>query len=252
LLLILVLASTRGRYAALLAAIIAFLSFDFFLIPPFYSFTIAHWEEWLALFVFLVTALITSQLTTVMRRSVELSRLREREARILYEVGRIMNSTDLLTEQLDSIVLSLYRVFMPWGVRACALLFPDSSGKLSIQADAPITIDRFTLSSEEMIVAAGVMAQEKVIEMGEGISTSMPVSSNHNLLLRFIPLKSNKKVLGVLCLYVERGSWFANHELMLAEPEQSTRQDTFFVTFLDQAILSIERARLRDRNSIGM
>src|SRR5438270_13251131 len=35
LLVILVLASTPGRYAAILAAVIAFLSFDFFLFPPF-------------------------------------------------------------------------------------------------------------------------------------------------------------------------------------------------------------------------
>ena len=33
LLLILALASTRGRYAAILAALVAFLSFDFFLVP---------------------------------------------------------------------------------------------------------------------------------------------------------------------------------------------------------------------------
>src|SRR5690348_8692811 len=81
LLLILLLASTRGRYAAILAAVIAALSFDFFLVPPFYSFTIARWEEWLALFVLLATALITSQLTLTMRQSIEQARLREREAR---------------------------------------------------------------------------------------------------------------------------------------------------------------------------
>ncbi len=63
LLLILVLASTRGRYAAILAAVVAFLSFDFFLVPPFYTFVISRWSEWIALFVFLATALITSQLS---------------------------------------------------------------------------------------------------------------------------------------------------------------------------------------------
>src|SRR5690348_128006 len=57
LLVILVLATTRGRYAALVAAVVAFLSFDFFLVPPLYTFVIARWEEWLALFVFLATAL---------------------------------------------------------------------------------------------------------------------------------------------------------------------------------------------------
>src|SRR6478752_69136 len=60
--LILLLASSRGRYTAIVAACIAFLSFDFFLVPPLYHFTIDRWEEWLALFVFLVAALLTSQL----------------------------------------------------------------------------------------------------------------------------------------------------------------------------------------------
>ena len=55
--------------------------FDFFLVPPFYSFTISRGEEWIALFVFLATALITSQLATVTRQSVEQARLREQEAR---------------------------------------------------------------------------------------------------------------------------------------------------------------------------
>ena len=37
LLVVLPLATTRGRYAAILAAVVAFLSFDFFLIPPLFS-----------------------------------------------------------------------------------------------------------------------------------------------------------------------------------------------------------------------
>jgi K+-sensing histidine kinase KdpD len=81
LLVVLALATMRGRYAALVAAVVAFLSFDFFLVPPFYSFTISRWEEWIALFVFLATALITSQLATVTRQSVEQARLREQEAK---------------------------------------------------------------------------------------------------------------------------------------------------------------------------
>src|SRR5947207_1359793 len=138
LLVILALATTRGRYGALVAAVVAFLSFDFFLVPPFYTFVISSWAEWIALFVFLATALIASQLATVTRESVEQARLREREAQILYEVGRVINSTGRLDEQLDSIVLSLVRVFSPWGVRECALLLSDENGILSIEADAPV------------------------------------------------------------------------------------------------------------------
>src|ERR1700730_5527684 len=82
LLVVLALASTRGRYAALLASVVAFLSFDFFLVPPLYTFVISRWEDWIELVVFLVTALITSQLATTSRQSVEQARLRGREARI--------------------------------------------------------------------------------------------------------------------------------------------------------------------------
>src|SRR3974390_380926 len=46
LLVILTLASTRGLYAAILASIIAFLSFDYFLVPPYYTLTIAKFDEW--------------------------------------------------------------------------------------------------------------------------------------------------------------------------------------------------------------
>jgi K+-sensing histidine kinase KdpD len=244
LLLILLLATTRGRYAALVAAVVAFLAFDFFLVPPLYTFVIARWEEWIALFVFLATALITSQLTTQTRQSVEQARLREREARILYEAGRVINSTGRLDEQLDSIALALVRVFSPWGVRECALLLPDEHGTLSIQADAPIRIERFTLSPEEMGAAQEVMVQGKIREM----SQSSPVSAAQNLILRLIPLKADDEVLGLLCLRIEHGvSWFASKQRMQAELEQPTDQAIFFWTFLDEAIRVIEQARLRAR-----
>jgi len=248
LLVILALATTRGRYAALVAAAVAFVSFDFFLVPPFYSFTISRGEEWIALFVFLVTALIASQLATVTRQSVEQARLREREARILYEAGRVINSTDRLDEQLDSIALSLVRVFSPWGVRECALLLPDENGTLSIQADAPIRIERFTLSPDEMVAAREVMSLGKMKEMSLASSTSQSASSGQNAILRLIPLKAGEQVLGVLCLRIEHGvSWFASKQRMQEEQEQPGDQATFFGTFLDQAILIIERARLRAR-----
>jgi K+-sensing histidine kinase KdpD len=244
LLVILALATTRGRYAALVAAVVAFVSFDFFLVPPFYSFTISRGEEWIALFVFLVTALIASQLATVTRQSVEQARLREREARILYEAGRVINSTDRLDEQLDSIALSLVRVFSPWGVRECALLLPDENGTLSIQADAPIRIERFTLSPEEMEAAQEVMVQGKIKEMRQ----ASPASAGENSILRLIPLKVENEVLGLLCLRIEHGvSWFASKERMQEELEQPTDQAIFFWTFLDEAIRVIEQARLRAR-----
>src|SRR5437870_1068357 len=59
LLVVWVLAITRGLYSSLIASLVAFFSFDFYLVQPLYTFTITRPEEWLALFFFLATAMIT-------------------------------------------------------------------------------------------------------------------------------------------------------------------------------------------------
>ena len=68
------------------------------------------------------------------------------------------------------------------------------------------------------------------------------------VLLRLIPLKAGNRVLGILCLRIEHGvSWFASIQRMQEAQERPNDQITFFWTFLDQAILIIEQARLRAR-----
>ncbi len=119
LLVVLTLASTRGLYAAILASVVAFLSFDFFLVPPFYTFTIAKFDEWLALFVFLVTAIITGQLASALRKRAEQARRREHETRILYKLVRATNSEEDLNRQLSIVARAVVDVFASWGVRGC-------------------------------------------------------------------------------------------------------------------------------------
>src|SRR5437868_6021559 len=86
LLVVLVLASTRGRYAAILASLVAFLSFDYFIVPPLYTFVIYRVEEWIALFVFLIDAILTGQLAVALRERAQEASRRERETRILYDL----------------------------------------------------------------------------------------------------------------------------------------------------------------------
>src|SRR5436305_10781236 len=62
LLAILVTAVSFGRGPAIVASLAAFLTFDFFFVEPFHTFTVADPEEWIALLLFLVTGVITSQL----------------------------------------------------------------------------------------------------------------------------------------------------------------------------------------------
>jgi two-component system, OmpR family, sensor histidine kinase KdpD len=260
LLVILTLASTRGLYAAILASIIAFLSFDYFLVPPYYTLTIAKFDEWLALFVFLVTAIITSQLASALRHRAEQARLREHETRILYELVRSTTSEESLQRQLSIIARAVVDVFSSWGVRDCEILLPDTKGKLIVQGSAKRSLDQVMLTSDEESTALWVMDQAQTVELHDVVLTSqnstdyapraiVRSTANKNIMrryIRMIPLEMGKKVHGVLCLFIEDNPRLLALERNLgAERERSNTQSAFFWTFVDQATSMIDRARLR-------
>lgn len=76
-----------GRTAAVLASIVAFLAFDWFFIDPKYQFTVQDPAEWLALCMFLLTSMVTGQLTAMLRSQVEEARLRRAETLALAEAS---------------------------------------------------------------------------------------------------------------------------------------------------------------------
>ncbi len=84
-----------GRIPAIIASVIAFLSFDFFFVEPVHKFTVSDPEEWVALLLFLVTAAVTGQLAAAQRLRAQEAQQREREALILYDVVRLMGEPDL-------------------------------------------------------------------------------------------------------------------------------------------------------------
>src|SRR5437899_930402 len=62
----------RGSKPALLASVLGVLSFNFFFLPPFHTFTIADPQNWVALTAFFVTALAVGQLSArAKQRAVE-------------------------------------------------------------------------------------------------------------------------------------------------------------------------------------
>ena len=56
-----------GLWPALLASFVSMLAYNFFFLPPLYTFTIADPENVVALFFFVVTAVIASNLTARVR-----------------------------------------------------------------------------------------------------------------------------------------------------------------------------------------
>ena len=90
-------ATAFGSGPAVLAAVAAFLTFDFLFVEPVHTFVVGAPEEWVALLLFLLTAVVTGQLAAGQRRRAEEARRREREATILYDVARLLNESDLQT-----------------------------------------------------------------------------------------------------------------------------------------------------------
>jgi two-component system, OmpR family, sensor histidine kinase KdpD len=260
LLVVLTLASTRGLYAAILASIVAFLSFDFFLVPPVYTFTIAKFDEWLALFVFLVTAIITGQLASALRKRAEQARRREHETRILYELVRATNSEEDLNRQLSIVARAVVDVFASWGVRDCEILLPDVKSRLAVQGSASQPADQVKLSPDEEATASWVMTQAQTVELHDvslvpqksgdygprAIVRSTATKEAVRRYIRMIPLKMGQQAIGVLCLFMQDDPRLIALEKSLGmERERSNSQTAFFWTFVDQATAVIERARLR-------
>lgn len=74
-----------GSKPALIASILGMLSFNFFFLPPFHTFTIADPQNWVALAVFFITALTVGQLSARARRRATEAEAQKSKIKQLYE-----------------------------------------------------------------------------------------------------------------------------------------------------------------------
>ena len=99
-----------GTAYALGVAIASMLAFNFFLLPPLYSFTLADSENWVALAVYLVTALVVSELAARGRNRAAEAEQREREAAFLARTSATLLESVHVQDELRSITVDLARV----------------------------------------------------------------------------------------------------------------------------------------------
>src|SRR5215510_3542008 len=85
LLVILFVATWWGSHPAYVASILGVLCFNFFFLPPVYTFTIADPQNWVALAAFLVTAITVGQLSARAKRRAEEAEAGRVEIERLYQ-----------------------------------------------------------------------------------------------------------------------------------------------------------------------
>jgi two-component system sensor histidine kinase KdpD len=126
LLAVLLIAAFWGLLESIIAAIAGVLCFNFFFLPPVLTFTIADPQNWVALFAFLATAIIGSQLSSYARKQTREAWNSKRETEQLYSLSRTILLLDEHTNAASQIARHIVRLF---GFRG-ALIFDRYSSTL--------------------------------------------------------------------------------------------------------------------------
>ncbi len=90
-----------GRGPSVLASVLSVATFDFFFVPPYFSFAVSDIQYLLTFAVMLVVALVISNLAVRIREQAELARYRERRTGVLYTMSRDLathRGTGMLTQ----------------------------------------------------------------------------------------------------------------------------------------------------------
>ena len=95
-------AARFGVRAAIAAAVLSFLAYDFFFVPPYYQFTIAEPEEFFALVIFLAVASLVGWLAGRARDQERLARASAQATSSLFEFSRKLSGAVTLDDILDT------------------------------------------------------------------------------------------------------------------------------------------------------
>lgn len=205
LLVVLWLAATFGRLPALLASVLAFLTYDFFFIPPLYHFTVDDPTQWISLSALLITSLVLGQVTASAQAHARAALESQQRTATLYAVSQLIVSTPEYASLLDALTHRIVAIFAPVGVTASAILQPDERGQLVIRATATTSRDTDPIDAgifhtmDRELAAQATWAFERNATVG-GFVALPGVASSRASLCFFVPLRSGNRAIGVLAI----------------------------------------------------
>jgi two-component system sensor histidine kinase KdpD len=217
--LIAVLASavTYGLWPSLFACLASVLAYNFFFLPPLYTFSIADPENVVTLFFFAVVALIASNLAARVRAQAIAARQRARMTEELYLFSRKLASAPALDDLLWATV---HQIALMLKVRVVILL-PEAD-HLVVRAGFPPED-----ALDEADLAAAVWCWANNQAAGRGADT-LPGAKR-----LFMPMRTGRGAVGVVGIDREEAG-------TLLSPEQHRLLNALS----DQAALAIERVNL--------
>lgn len=216
-------AVTGGLAPSLYASVVSVLAFNYFFLPPLYTFTISDPENIVALFVFAVVAVIASNLTARVRAQAVTARARVKTTEDLYLFSRKLAGVITMDDLLWA---TAYQIAAMLKVHV-VLLLPEGES-VAVRAGYP---------PEDVIedadLAAAIWAWENNRPTGRGADT-LPGAK-----WLFLPMRTGRGQVGVVG--IDTGGVGARTGSFLT-PDQRRLLDAL----IDQAALAIERVTLAE------
>ena len=223
-----------GRGPSALAAVLSVVAFDFFFVPPRFSFAVSDVQYLLTFLVMLTVGLITGQLTAGLRFQARIASHREERTGSLYEISRDLSAAKEVADVVAVSARCIERIFRASAV----LMLPDAEGKLRLAAPRADTTLEVDIGTAQWAFESGQPA-------GYGTDT-LPGGD-----ILYVPLRAPSRARGVLALE-------AHDRRLLSIPEQRQLLDTFaaviaialermhYVGVAQEALLKMESERLRN------
>ncbi|HTX05243.1 MAG TPA: sensor histidine kinase KdpD [Steroidobacteraceae bacterium] len=209
-----------GRGPSALTAVLNVASFDFFCVPPRFTFAVSDAQYLVTFGTMLTIALVIATLTANVRQQTRVAGARERRTATLYAMSRELAVTRGIESMASVAIRHVTEVFQCKAV----VLLPDVSGKLRYPpGEAPENAFRHA----DLAVAQWVADHGRRAGLGSDTLPAAPAL--------YVPLGDEHRTAGVLAILPD------NPRRVLL-PEQSHLLDTF----AGQIGLALERARLAE------
>lgn len=196
-------AAASGTRAGVLAAVLGFLSWNFFFLPPILTFQLTNSRDWLTLFTFLFIGTLVGQMTGRMRAREADARAREEETAALYRMAQTLNEHSAPAGALPIVAEQILQMIP---LRTLAVLGLDAKDQVALHAfggDASVLG-----STETERIVRWVLAQARAAGLppappGESIpwpfaGSWRDVGVDGDRRDLYLPLATGRRVSGVL------------------------------------------------------
>ncbi|MGZ8374726.1 MAG: DUF4118 domain-containing protein [Nitrospira sp.] len=217
---VIVIAIRWGHGPSVLASILSVAAFDFFFVPPYFSFAVSDFQYLLTFGVMLVVALAISNFTVRLNQQAELARSREKRTGVLYAMSR-----DLATHRGTGMLAQLAAKHLRDVFDAqVAIFLADDDKRVQLQRGELLFFD---LDPKESGVAQWVFDHSERAGLG---TDTLPGAS-----ALYLPLVGSSGAIGVVAVRPQDPG-------LLLDPAQLHLLESL----VNQVALALERTRLSD------